>query len=105
VLERLGITEEMKPKARFPRPGEFATAVVARGEADIAISQPMEAIAEAGVELVGLLPPELQSPAEFVFSASILSAAKEPQAAKAFIEFLSKAYAARVIKAKGMEPG
>lgn len=47
VLERLGITEEMKPKTRFPGPGEFATAIVARGEAEIAISQPMEAMAEA----------------------------------------------------------
>jgi hypothetical protein len=45
------------------------------------------------------------SPAEFAFSASVLTGTKEPQAGKAFIEFLSKPPAARFIKAKGMEPG
>jgi len=105
VLEHLGIAEEMKPKTKYPRPGEFASAVLARGEADIAISQPMEVLAEAGIELVGLLPPELQSPQEFVFSASLLAGAKELKAAKAFIQLLSSPAAAPFLKAKGMQPG
>jgi ABC-type molybdate transport system substrate-binding protein len=35
----------------------------------------------------------------------IITAAKEPQAAQALIQFLSGATAAAVLKAKGMEPG
>jgi molybdate transport system substrate-binding protein len=105
VLERLGIAEEMKPKTKFPRPGEFAAAVLARGEADIAILQPMEIVGEAGTELVGLLPPEMQSPQEFVFSAGLLAGAKETQGANAFIHFLSGPVAAAFFKAKGMQPG
>ncbi len=41
----------------------------------------------------------------FVFSASVLAAAKEPQAAKALIQFLSAPAAVSVFKAKGMDPG
>jgi molybdate transport system substrate-binding protein len=104
VLERLGMTAEMKPKTKFPPVGQFAVDVVARGEAEIAISQPMEVLAQPGVELVGLLPPQLQDPPSFVFSASVLTAAKEPQAAKALIQFLSGPAAAAVLKAKGMNP-
>jgi molybdate transport system substrate-binding protein len=105
VLERLGMTEEMKPKTKYPPVGQFAVEVVARGEAEIAISQPMEVLAQPGVELVGLLPPELQDLPNFVFSASVLAAAMEPQAAKALIRFLSGPAAAPVLKAKGMDPG
>ncbi len=105
VFERLGMTEEMKPKTKFPPDDQFAVDVVARGEAEIAIAQPMEVLAQPGVELVGLLPPELQDRPSFVFSASILAAAKEPEAAQALIQFLSGPVAASVLKAKGMEPG
>src|SRR5258706_10678952 len=61
-------------------------------------------IGQPGVELVGLLPPELQDLPSFVFSAGVLAAAREPQAAKALIQFLSGPAAASVLKAKGMDP-
>ena len=105
VLERLGMTEDVKVKTKFPPPGQFASEVVARGQAEIAISQPMEVLAQPGIELVGLLPPELQDPPNFTFSMSITTAAKEPGAARALIQFLSAPAAAAVLKAKGMEPG
>ena len=46
VFERLGMTEEMKPKTKFPPGDQFAVDVVARGEAEIAIAQPMEVLAQ-----------------------------------------------------------
>jgi molybdate transport system substrate-binding protein len=55
-----------------------------------------------GVQLVGLLPAELQN--WFVNTAGIGSAAKEPDAAKALIKHLTTPEAAAVIKARGMEP-
>jgi molybdate transport system substrate-binding protein len=105
VLNRLGISEDVKTKTKFPPPGHIPVDVVARGEAEIAISQPMEVLAQPGVELVGLLPSELQDRPHFTFSVSIPVAAKEPQAAEALIRFLSGPAAAVVLKAKGMEPG
>jgi molybdate transport system substrate-binding protein len=105
VLKRLGISEDVQTKTRFPPPGHMAVDVVASGEAEIAISQPMEVLAVPGVELVGLLPSELQDRPNFTFSASVLVAAKEPQIAEALIRFLSGPAAAVALKARGMEPG
>ena len=103
VLQQLGLADEIKPKTKFPPAGQFAVDVVARGEAQIAISQPMEVFGKAGVELVGLLPPELQDPANFVFSASVLVGAKEPEPARALIRFLLGPTAASAFRARGMK--
>lgn len=105
VLERLGLTEVMKARTRFPPGDQFAVELVVRGEAEIAIAQPMAVLAQPGVGLVGLLPPELQDPPNFTFSAGVLAAAKESQTAQALIQFLTSPAAASVLKAKGMEPG
>jgi len=104
MLEKLGIVEEMRPKTILI-PGAGAAEVVARGEADIAVSQTIDLIRVAGADYAGPLPPELQNTTDFVFSAGVLTSAKEPDAAKALIKFLSGPEAARVIKGKGLEPG
>lgn len=103
VLERLGIAEEMRPKSKLTGPD--SAEYVARGEADICVTQAMEIIRTAGVELVGHLPPELQNTTDFVFTAGIGANAREPEAAQAFIKYLRTPDAMRLIKAKGMEPG
>lgn len=104
VIERLGITAEMKPKTTLTPAGEYAE-IVARGEAEIAIVQPMVILSVPGVELVGPLPEELQNKTDFVFMAGVGAKAKEAEVAQAFIEYLLAPDGARVIKAKGMEPG
>lgn len=104
VLERLGIADVMRGRTRFPAPGEFAVDVVARGEAEIAIAQPMEMLSRSGVELIGLLPPELQDPASFVFAAGVGAAGTEPDASTALVQFLSSPRVAVVLKSKGMDP-
>lgn len=100
VLEQLGIVEEMKPKTMLIR-GAGAAEVVARGEAQIAISQTIDLIRVTGADYVGALPPELQNTSDFVFLAGLLAFAKEPDAAKALIKFLSGPEAARMIKIRG----
>lgn len=105
IFERLGLTADMKAKTKFPPKGQFGAELVARGEAELGLSQPMEVLIQPGAELVGLLPAELQDPPNFTFSMSLTSVAKEPQAAQALIQFLSGPAAAAVLKGKGMEPG
>jgi molybdate transport system substrate-binding protein len=105
IFERLGITEAMKPKTRHAPPGKFAAYLVARGEAELAMTQPMEFYAEPGVDFVGWLPEELQSQADFQFSASVHAAAKDAQAAKAFVQHLAGPTAAAIFRAKGMQAG
>ncbi len=104
VLEKLGIIQQMRPKTILI-PGAGAAEVVAKGEAQIAVSQTQDLIRTAGADYVGPLPPELQNTTDFVFSAGVLVGAKEPDVARALLKFLSGPEAARLIKAKGMEPG
>lgn len=104
VLERLGIVEDMKPKTKLV-PGAESVQVVARGEAELAIVNTPVILGEPGVELVGPLPRELQSTTDFLFLMGLHTRAREPEAAKALMKYLSSPDAARVKRAKGLEPG
>jgi molybdate transport system substrate-binding protein len=79
--------------------------LVANGEAEAAIAQPMEALLQPGVEIVGLLPPELQSPKNFTFAVGLMTTAKEPEAARSLIQYLVGSRVQSALKSKGMEPG
>ena len=77
VLDKLGIKEAVKAKAKLGSP---AAGFVVRGEADIAVQQIPELIAVQGAELVGPLPAELDQVTPF--AAAVLSRAKQPEIAK-----------------------
>ena len=105
ILQQLGITDEIRSKTKLPQTGQFAVDVVARGEADFAISQPMEVFGKNGVELVGLLPPALQDPPSWLFSAGVHADARRRESAQALIQFLMGPTAVSAFKARGMSPG
>jgi len=104
VLDRLGITNEMKSKTVFPNPKAPAEVgvVVANGEAEIGVHIIQELMPVAGIEIVGPLPGDLQD--TVIFSAAIMTGAKDAAAAKTLVDFLRTPESAKVIKAKGMEP-
>jgi molybdate transport system substrate-binding protein len=104
ILERLSLAAEAKPKTKFPPPGHFAVELVAKGEAEVAIAQPMEALLQSGVEVVGPLPSELQDPPNFTFTVGKMTATKEPDAARALIAYLVGPVVQSALKSKGMEP-
>ena len=103
VLDRLAIAEQMKAKTKLTGPD--SAELVARGEAEICVKQAMEILRTVGVDLVGPLPAELQNTTDFVFTAGVGAHAQQTAAAKALVTFLRAPDAARVFKAKGMEPG
>jgi len=76
--------------------------VVAAGEIELVIGNAPSLASAKGVQLVGLLPAELQN--WFVNTAGVSAAAKQADAAKALIKYLTTPEATAVIKAKGMEP-
>jgi molybdate transport system substrate-binding protein len=100
LFPRLGIADQMKGKSRMI-PAEPVGRVVARGEAEIGFQQMSELRPISGIDIVGPLPPELQNMT--VFSTGLVSSSKEPQAAKAYIKFISSPAAAPVINKTGME--
>jgi molybdate transport system substrate-binding protein len=101
VAERLGIADQVNAKAKVPEGGAVGP-LVARGEAEMAVQQIPELLAVKSIQYVGPLPAELQY--FTLFSAGVLTGARQPEAAKALIDFLSTPAAARVFKAKGLEP-
>ena len=101
VLARLGIADEMKPKIVTPDPGTPVGEVVARGDAEVGVQQISELLPVAGIEIVGPLPEALQKIT--TFSAGVLVAAKEPDAARALVKFVARA-SRPLLKDKGLEP-
>ena len=101
LLDRMGIAEPMKPKLRQGVMGGAVTPV-ARGEIELVVIGLPPVIGIEGVEWIGWIPAELQS--WVVFTAGLSSAAKEPEAGRALLSFLTTPAAVAVFKAKGLEP-
>ncbi len=102
VLDRLRITDEMKPKTILHANARAGGVLVASGDAEIGVNVMQELIPLPGIDLVGPLPAELQN--TVVYAATIMTSAKDAAASKVLVDFLRTPEAAAVIKAKGMEP-
>jgi molybdate transport system substrate-binding protein len=100
LLERLGIADAVRPKAELIKGGAVAEHVV-NGEAEIGVHQISEILPVKGAVLVGPLPKEIQNYTGY--AAGVGAAARDGDAAKTLIRFLSGPAAAPVLKAKGME--
>jgi molybdate transport system substrate-binding protein len=101
LFPRLGIAEEMKAKSRRFE-GEPIGNVVARGDAELGFQQISELLPIAGIEYVGPLPADVQRMT--LFSAGIGSQARSPDAARAYIDYLSSPEARRVMEKLGLQP-
>jgi molybdate transport system substrate-binding protein len=103
LFERLGIANELKAKTKLLPPSNPAAYAVANGEAEIGMTQISEILPYAGAELVGPLPAEIAL--HSVYPAAVGANAKEPEAAKALIKFLTTPAVVPMLKAKGLQPG
>jgi molybdate transport system substrate-binding protein len=105
IFERLGITGAMKDKTLYG-PGGPAGLIgnfLLRKEIEIGVQQMPELMAVPGIDIVGPLPPDLQTMT--VFSVGLSTSAKNVAGAKALIQYLATPMAAAVMKSKGMEVG
>jgi len=99
VLSRLGISNKIAVK--IPTRGTESVAMVARGDAELAIQPVSEILHMPGVEFVGTIPTDLQH--VVVYAAAIVAGSEEPQASRRLIVFLSSDGATAAIKKSGME--
>jgi len=102
VFEKLGIADQVKGKLRQTPSGVFVGTLIATGEAEVGFQQISELVHFEGIDYVGPLPGDLQRMT--TFSAGIHSGAKEREAAKALVKFLTAPAAAPVIRKHGLEP-
>ena len=102
LFQKMGITEQIKPKAVLVPGGLVATRLLS-GEADLAIHQISEILPVQGVTLVAPLPDAIQN--FTVYAGGVSAAAGVSPAAQAFLSLMAGASAAETIRAKGMLPG
>jgi len=100
VLERLGITAEMKPKLKTYEGNQMAEAL-AKGTEEMGVTGMGPVLEMKDVQKLGGLPPEIQRYVNF--SAGVSANSKEPEAARALLKFMMSPEAAAVAKAKGLE--
>jgi molybdate transport system substrate-binding protein len=101
VIARLGLVDVIKSKAVVVQ-GRPVGAAIASGEAEIGVQQVAELMPVPGITLLGDLPGDLQK--TIVYTAAVPAKAKESEAAKAFVKFLTSEAAVNVYKNKGMTP-
>src|SRR5207302_8777754 len=104
VFEQLGIAAEMAPKVRLAAggPNGRVSVLISSGEAEIGLQQVSELMSNPDVEVIGMLPAELQLTT--IYSAGVTTSASEAEAAKALIKALTAPSAAAIYKAKGLDP-
>ena len=101
LLERLGIADQIRPKAKLKKGGHVADLIVS-GEAELGLHQISEIVPVKGAALVGPLPTEIQSTT--TYAAGLSASTQNKAAAQALMQVFSGAEAAAVLKSKGMEP-
>lgn len=101
TLEKLGISDAVKAKARPAATGEEVNANIIKGSADLAVLPVSEILPVAGAELGGVFPAEIQS--YIVMAAGVSARSARAAAAREFVAFLTAAKNTPVLRAKGME--
>ena len=101
LIEKLGIADAIKAKART-QPGGLVADLVVNGSAELAVQQIPEILAVAGADYVGPLPAEVQQTS--VNAAGVFVKSPQRALAQALLDFLRSPEAARVFKARGLEP-
>jgi molybdate transport system substrate-binding protein len=102
LFAQLGIAEALRAKTVKPET-ETVSERVAQGEVELGIIVIPNILSVAGAELVGPLPPEVQS--YIVFTAAVSAQSAHQQAARDLIKLLTSPATVPLLKAKGMEPG
>lgn len=101
LIGQLGIAADINARAVIIEQGFTAEKLVS-GEADLAIQQISELKQIEGIEVVGPIPRELQTPA--VFSAGRMAATNHPDDADRLLRFLASADVAPALRESGLDP-
>jgi len=101
VIERLGLTEQLRPKLRLAAGGDITEVTLSLGPTALGITQISEIADKPKARLAGPLTAELQN--YTVFIAGVPADAPQSEGTTALLKFLRSQKAIAVIRAKGME--
>jgi molybdate transport system substrate-binding protein len=87
MFARWGILDDIRSRIVVPPPGVPVASLVADGKAELGFQQLSELMNRPGVEVIGPLPPAIQSLT--VFSGGIAAVCSQPEAARALLAYLA----------------
>jgi molybdate transport system substrate-binding protein len=102
LFQRLGIAEELRPKAKQAPPGVLVGEMVARGDFELCFQQVSELRQVRGIDYVGRLPREVQLAT--VFSGAVHSKSAQSAQAGELLRHLASSESQRVLRKHGLEP-
>jgi molybdate transport system substrate-binding protein len=102
ALQKLGMSDQVRPKLKFVRGGGEVQTSVANGETEIALGPYVSDMRNPGLDVVGPLPPEV-APAVAV-TGFVSIHAKDPAGCKALLDYLASPGSAAIYKEARMEP-
>ncbi len=101
LFERWGILERIRSRIVVPPPGVPVGSLVAGGTAELGFQQLSELISLPGVEVVGPLPPTIQTVT--TFSGGISVRCEVPEAARALLDYMASPLAIETKQKHGMD--
>jgi molybdate transport system substrate-binding protein len=102
TFERWGVLTQIRERIVVPPPGVPVGTLVADGRAELGFQQLSELATLPGIDVLGPLPPEVQTLT--VFSGGVAARCERPDAARAALDFMASPAAAEVIRRHWMEP-
>ena len=101
LIDRMGIADEMKSKMR-PMSGEYNVEVVADGGVDMVVVVASRIYGVPGVDMLGLIPNELQT--WIGFATGVSARTQQGDAARALVKYMTAPAAAAVLRPIGIQP-
>lgn len=102
LFERWGIRQAIASRIVVPPPGVPVGTLVARGESELGFQQQSELANLPGIDVLGPLPPAIQTITTFSGGISVLCS--RPEVARALLEYMAAPAAAAVKQRFGMQP-
>jgi molybdate transport system substrate-binding protein len=94
ALDKMKLTDQLKPKIKWVATGGIVQDSVAKGESEIALGPYLSDMRNPGLDVVGALPPAAAPPIDI--TGFIGTGAKDPKAARALLDYLKSSEAAPV---------
>ena len=101
LFERWGILQDIRGRIVVPAPGVPVGSLVANGTVELGFQQLSELLTLPGIEVIGPLPPEIQTIT--VFSGGVSSGCERAEAGRALLSYMAAPAVAALKQRFGME--
>jgi molybdate transport system substrate-binding protein len=87
ALDKLGITDQVKPKLKLVQGAGQVQQAVAKGEVEIAVGPYLSEMHDPGIDPIGVIPTDVSTPVDI--TGFLSTSAKDSKAAKMLLDYLS----------------